>query len=101
YQPGSWPSTAEGEARQADEIVRHYRSLVEHPAVQSITYWGITDAGAWLGAPPDCCASTARTSPPMTRCATSCAASGGCRPPEPARTTTASFVCRASSATTA
>jgi GH35 family endo-1,4-beta-xylanase len=51
YQPGSWPSTAEGEARQADEIVRHYRSLVEHPAVQSITYWGITDAGAWLGAP--------------------------------------------------
>jgi GH35 family endo-1,4-beta-xylanase len=51
YQPASWPSTAEGEARQADEIVRHYRSLVEHPAVQSITYWGITDAGAWLGAP--------------------------------------------------
>jgi hypothetical protein len=31
--------------------VRHYRSLVGHPAVQSITYWGITDAGAWLGAP--------------------------------------------------
>jgi GH35 family endo-1,4-beta-xylanase len=51
YQPESWPSTAEGEARQADEIVRHYRSLVGHPAVQSITYWGITDAGAWLGAP--------------------------------------------------
>ncbi|TPX02485.1 1,4-beta-xylanase [Schumannella luteola] len=51
YQPESWPSTPEGEARQADELERHYRSLWAHPAVQSITYWGITDAGAWLGAP--------------------------------------------------
>ncbi|MFT4285668.1 MAG: endo-1,4-beta-xylanase [Protaetiibacter sp.] len=51
YQPDSWPSTPEGEARQADELVRHYRSLVGHPAVASITYWGIADAGAWLGAP--------------------------------------------------
>lgn len=47
----SWPSTPEGEARQADEIVRHYSTLVAHPAVESITYWGLTDAGAWLGAP--------------------------------------------------
>ncbi|MCS5487061.1 endo-1,4-beta-xylanase [Curtobacterium flaccumfaciens pv. beticola] len=47
----SWPSTPEGEARQADELERHYRSLVGHPAVEAITYWGITDAGAWLGAP--------------------------------------------------
>ncbi|TQL48797.1 GH35 family endo-1,4-beta-xylanase [Homoserinimonas aerilata] len=51
HQPESWPSTPEGEARQADEIVRHYRSLVGHPAVQSITYWGVSDRGAWLGAP--------------------------------------------------
>ncbi|WDF32002.1 endo-1,4-beta-xylanase [Arthrobacter agilis] len=51
YQIPSWPSTPEGEARQADEIVRHYRSLVGHPAVQAITYWGLTDDGAWLGAP--------------------------------------------------
>jgi endo-1,4-beta-xylanase len=51
YQPAQWPSTAEGEERQADELVRHYRSLVSHPAVQAITYWGITDDGAWLGAP--------------------------------------------------
>lgn len=51
YQPESWPSTPEGEERQADELVRHYRSLVAHPAVASITYWGITDRGAWLGAP--------------------------------------------------
>jgi hypothetical protein len=51
YQVAAWPSTPEGEARQADEIERHYRSLVSHPAVQAITYWGVTDAGSWLGAP--------------------------------------------------
>jgi GH35 family endo-1,4-beta-xylanase len=51
YQIPDWPSTAEGEARQADDIVRHYRSLVAHPAVQSVNYWGLTDEGAWLGAP--------------------------------------------------
>ncbi|MBZ2195717.1 endo-1,4-beta-xylanase [Occultella gossypii] len=47
----AWPSTSEGEARQAEEIVRHYRTLVAHPAVASITYWGLGDAGAWLNAP--------------------------------------------------
>jgi endo-1,4-beta-xylanase len=51
YQIPDWPTTPEGEARQADEIVRHYRTLVAHPAVQSINYWGLSDAGAWLGAP--------------------------------------------------
>ncbi|MFI6076300.1 endo-1,4-beta-xylanase [Actinoplanes sp. NPDC051343] len=51
YQIPSWPSTPEGEERQASEMVRHYRSLVGHPAVQSINYWGLTDDGAWLGAP--------------------------------------------------
>ena len=51
HQVASWPSTAEGEERQAEEIVRHYRTLVSHPAVEAVTYWGITDAGAWLGAP--------------------------------------------------
>jgi beta-xylosidase len=51
YQIPDWPTTPDGEARQADDIVRHYRSLVRHPAVQSINYWGLTDDGAWLGAP--------------------------------------------------
>jgi hypothetical protein len=51
WQVPSWPSTPEGERRQADELVRHYRSLVAHPSVQSITYWGLSDSGAWLGAP--------------------------------------------------
>jgi len=51
YQIPSWPSTPDGEARQADEIARHYTSLVSHPAVASITYWGLGDANSWLGAP--------------------------------------------------
>jgi GH35 family endo-1,4-beta-xylanase len=51
YRIPDWPSTSEGEARQADEIARHYRSLLAHPAVRSINYWGLTDDGAWLGAP--------------------------------------------------
>lgn len=51
YQPECWPSTPEGEERQADEVVRHYRTLLSHPSVESVTYWGITDRGAWLGAP--------------------------------------------------
>ena len=51
YQIPSWPSTVDGEARQADEIVRHYRSLLSHPAVEAVNYWGLTDDGAWLGAP--------------------------------------------------
>ncbi|KAA9150772.1 1,4-beta-xylanase [Microbacterium lushaniae] len=51
YVVEDWPSTPEGEERQADEIVRHYRTAFAHPAVESVTYWGLTDAGAWLGAP--------------------------------------------------
>jgi endo-1,4-beta-xylanase len=51
WQVDEWPSTPEGEARQADELVRHHRTLLSHPAVEAATYWGITDAGAWLGAP--------------------------------------------------
>ncbi|SMH38299.1 Endo-1,4-beta-xylanase, GH35 family [Rathayibacter oskolensis] len=51
YQVESWPSTEDGEARQADELVRHYRNVLAHPAVESLTYWGLTDDGAWLGAP--------------------------------------------------
>ncbi|WP_121251713.1 endo-1,4-beta-xylanase [Nocardioides ferulae] len=51
YQVPSWPSTPEGEARQADEVVRHYTTLLSHPAVEVINYWGLTDRGSWLGAP--------------------------------------------------
>lgn len=51
FQVPAWPSTPDGEQRQAEEVTRHYRSLLAHPAVQAITYWGLTDEGAWLGAP--------------------------------------------------
>ncbi|GAB3279995.1 endo-1,4-beta-xylanase [Microbacterium lacusdiani] len=51
YVVDSWPSTPESEARQADQLESLYRTLTGHPAVEAITYWGITDAGAWLGAP--------------------------------------------------
>ncbi|MFG1861328.1 endo-1,4-beta-xylanase [Microbispora bryophytorum] len=50
YQIPEWPTTPEGEARQADEIVRHYKTLLSHPAVEAMTYWGLSDGG-WLGAP--------------------------------------------------
>lgn len=46
-----WPSTPDGEERQASELEQHYRSLFGHPAVASITYWGLADRGAWLNAP--------------------------------------------------
>ncbi len=51
HQVAEWPSTPEGEARQADDVVRHYGTLLAHPAVEAVTYWGITDRGAWLNAP--------------------------------------------------
>lgn len=52
HQVPDWPSTPEGEERQAADIVDHYTALVAHPAVESVTYWGIGDGGdAWLGAP--------------------------------------------------
>ncbi|MFD0484053.1 endo-1,4-beta-xylanase [Kineococcus sp. GCM10028916] len=51
HQVEHWPSTPEGEERQADEIVRHVTTLVSHPAVGAINYWGLSDATTWLGAP--------------------------------------------------
>ncbi|MEX1334287.1 MAG: endo-1,4-beta-xylanase [Candidatus Limnocylindrales bacterium] len=50
WQVEAWPSTPEGEARQADEVARHYRTLFGHPAVAAITWWGLPDGG-WLNAP--------------------------------------------------
>lgn len=50
YVPESWPSTPEGEERQAREISSHYKTLFSHPSVESITSWEFVD-GQWLGAP--------------------------------------------------
>jgi endo-1,4-beta-xylanase len=50
YQVDEWPSTPEGEHRQAQEVVLHYKTLLAHPAVQAITWWDLSDGG-WLNAP--------------------------------------------------
>ena len=50
YQVDSWPSTPEGEERQAKELTEMYTILFEHPLVKAITTWDFTD-GAWLHAP--------------------------------------------------
>ncbi|MCR5093712.1 MAG: endo-1,4-beta-xylanase [Lachnospiraceae bacterium] len=50
WQVSDWPSTPEGEERQAREIEEMYRILFEHPLVQAITTWDYRD-GAWLNAP--------------------------------------------------
>lgn len=50
YKVTDWPSTPEGEERQAQEAVLHYKTLFAHPMVESITYWNFVDGG-WLNAP--------------------------------------------------
>jgi endo-1,4-beta-xylanase len=50
YQVTDWPSTPEGEERQAHEVVSHYKTLVAHPLVEAITWWDLSDGG-WLNAP--------------------------------------------------
>ncbi|MBE0688892.1 MAG: endo-1,4-beta-xylanase [Anaerolineae bacterium] len=50
YQVSEWPSTPEGEDRQAQEVISHYKTLVSHPAVEAITWWDLND-GSWLNAP--------------------------------------------------
>jgi GH35 family endo-1,4-beta-xylanase len=50
WQVESWPSTPEGEERQAREIIEMYSILFAHPLVEAITTWDMTD-GKWLKAP--------------------------------------------------
>ena len=50
FQVDSWPSTPEGEERQANEISEMYTILFEHPLIQAITTWDFTD-DCWLHAP--------------------------------------------------
>lgn len=50
YQVDDWPSTPEGEQRQAEEVVTHYKTLLSRPLVTGITWWDMTDGG-WLKAP--------------------------------------------------
>jgi GH35 family endo-1,4-beta-xylanase len=48
--PLPWPTTPEGEARQADYVEKLYTVLFSHPNVQAITWWDLQD-GSWMGAP--------------------------------------------------
>ena len=50
WQVDSWPSTPEGEERQAREISEMYTLLFAHPLVEAITTWDFSD-GCWLKAP--------------------------------------------------
>ena len=50
FQVDAWPSTEDGEARQAAEIAEMYAALFEHPLVEAITTWDFGD-DAWLHAP--------------------------------------------------
>lgn len=50
YQVEEWPTTLEGEARQAREVIQHYTTLFAHPLVEGITWWDMVD-GHWLNAP--------------------------------------------------
>ena len=48
--PQPWPTTREGEARQAEYVAALYTLLFSHPAVEAITWWDFPD-GLWQGAP--------------------------------------------------
>ena len=50
YQVTDWPTTPEGEERQAEQTIRHYQTLFAHPLVEGITWWDSSDGG-WLNAP--------------------------------------------------
>ena len=50
FQSKEWPSTPEGEERQAREWEEMYRILFEHPLVEAVTGWDFAD-GVWLNAP--------------------------------------------------
>jgi len=50
WQVDEWPTTPEGEERQANEWETMMRILFENPCVEAVTGWDFTD-GAWLKAP--------------------------------------------------
>ena len=50
FQVKEWPTTPEGEERQAREITQMYRTLFAHPLVESVTAWSVVD-DKWLHAP--------------------------------------------------
>ena len=50
WQVPEWPTTPEGEERQARDLMTMLDELFAHPLVEAFTNWDFCD-GAWLGAP--------------------------------------------------
>lgn len=50
WQVPEWPTTPEGEDRQARDLITMLDTLFAHPQVEAFTNWDFCD-GAWLGAP--------------------------------------------------
>lgn len=46
-----WLTTPKDEALQAEYVERLYELLFAHPAVEAITWWDLSDQGAWMRAP--------------------------------------------------
>ncbi len=44
------PTTAAGEAAQAEYVPKFYTMVFAHPAVEALTWWDFSDDGAWQGA---------------------------------------------------
>ena len=62
YQIPEWPTTPEGEQRQARELDEMIRIAFDHPRVEAFTQWDFAD-GAWLGAPSGVVARDNRVKP--------------------------------------
>ena len=58
----TWPTTPDGEARQAEDIADFYKILFDCPLIEAITYWSYTDGG-WLNAPCGLMTNDARVKP--------------------------------------
>jgi endo-1,4-beta-xylanase len=43
--------TAESERAQAEHVARHYTVLFGHPSVAAVSWWDLSDRGAWQSAP--------------------------------------------------
>ena len=50
WQVPEWPTTPEGEERQARDLITMLDELFAHPQIEAFTNWDFRD-GAWLGAP--------------------------------------------------
>ena len=99
YQVTDWPTTPEGEARQADEVETHYRTLLGHPAVEP-SPGGASRTAAGSTRRPGSSAWTARRSPRTSGSTAWSRASGGCHRRRCGPMTPAGSACRGSSATT-